>query len=82
LIKCPPGFLFLLLAMEAVMSPGERNLVRDIVLVVIVKLLAIAALWWYFVRDARISVDAPMAADHFGASASPAKLPAGNPNDQ
>ncbi|WP_153117441.1 cytochrome oxidase putative small subunit CydP [Rhodocyclus tenuis] len=64
------------------MQQRDRNLVKDIVFVVIVKLLAIAALWWYFVRDARISVDAPMAADHLGASASPAKLPAGNPNDQ
>ncbi|MFN4065395.1 MAG: cytochrome oxidase putative small subunit CydP, partial [Parazoarcus communis] len=35
----------------------DRRLVRDLVWVVILKLIVITALWWGFVREFRVPVD-------------------------
>lgn len=45
------------------MRQPDRQLVREIAVVVLVKLVALAALWWCCVRDARTPVDTGRAAD-------------------
>lgn len=39
------------------MTPTDRRLVREITVVIIVKLILITALWWAFIRDAKVAVD-------------------------
>ena len=39
------------------MHPTDRRLVREITLVIVLKLILIIALWWAFVRDAKVPVD-------------------------
>ena len=39
------------------MHPTDRRLVREITLVIILKLILITALWWAFIRDAKVAVD-------------------------
>ena len=39
------------------MNLTDRRLVREIFIVIVVKLALITALWWVFVRDAKVSVD-------------------------
>ncbi|MGD9871404.1 MAG: cytochrome oxidase putative small subunit CydP [Thauera sp.] len=39
------------------MTPTDRRLVREITVVIIVKLMLITALWWAFIRDAKVAVD-------------------------
>ncbi len=39
------------------MHPTDRRLVREITLVIVLKLILITALWWAFVRDAKVPVD-------------------------
>lgn len=51
------------------MSPDERRLVRHLAWVVVIKLVALTALWWVFVRDQRVSHDAAAAAQHLTAPA-------------
>jgi len=48
------------------MNPHDRNLRKEIAVILIVKLLAIAVLWWTFIRDARVDVDVAEAARHIG----------------
>lgn len=50
------------------MNQRDRRLRREIVAILIVKLIAITALWWSFIRDARVTVDVPAAARHFGSA--------------
>lgn len=38
------------------MTRDEKRLVRHLVIAVALKLALLAALWWLFVRDARVSV--------------------------
>ncbi|QID19828.1 hypothetical protein G3580_12120 [Nitrogeniibacter mangrovi] len=45
---------------------NDRTLVRKLALVVAIKLAAIFALWWVFVRDDRIVPAADMVAEHIG----------------
>ena len=40
------------------MHPTDRRLVREITLVIVLKLILITALWWAFVRDAKVPVEA------------------------
>jgi len=40
------------------MNLADRKLLREIVIVVILKLVVLTGLWWAFVRDARVTVDA------------------------
>ncbi|WP_439891907.1 cytochrome oxidase putative small subunit CydP [Ralstonia sp. 25C] len=44
-------------------SPNDRRLVRHLLIVVTLKVAVLAALWWVFVRDVRVPVDAERAAD-------------------
>lgn len=39
------------------MNHTDRRLLRHLVIAVLVKLAILTALWWLFVRDARVSVD-------------------------
>ena len=39
------------------MHPTDRRLVREITVVIVVKLILITALWWAFIRDAKVAVD-------------------------
>ena len=39
------------------MHPTDRRLVREITLVIVLKLMLITALWWAFIRDAKVAVD-------------------------
>jgi len=52
------------------MTRDERRLTRHIAWAVALKLALLAALWWFFVRDDRVSVDASLAAAHLSAPAS------------
>ena len=40
------------------MNPRDRNLARKIALVMLLKLALLLALWWSFVREQRVTVDA------------------------
>ena len=53
----------------------DRRLVRHLKLAVVLKVAVLLALWWAFVRDARVPVDAEAARLHL----SPAPLPAAPP---
>lgn len=44
------------------MTRQDRRLVRHLAVAVALKLAVLAALWWVFVRDERVSVDAAAAA--------------------
>ena len=39
------------------MNFQDRTLVRKLAVVLVIKLAVLMALWWYFVRDQRVSVD-------------------------
>ncbi|HEY0843888.1 MAG TPA: hypothetical protein VGE12_00870 [Noviherbaspirillum sp.] len=52
------------------MSPTDRRLLRHLVTAVLVKLLVLTALWWTFVRDARVSVDTERVAAQVSSAAS------------
>ncbi len=43
------------------MTDNDKRLLRHLVLAVLIKLAAVMALWWMFVRDARVEVDAERA---------------------
>ena len=49
------------------MSSAERRLVRHLAIAIVLKLAVLAALWWAFVRDDRVGVDAEAAAAHVDA---------------
>ncbi len=40
------------------MNLADRKLMREIVVVVVLKLVVLTGLWWAFIRDARVTVDA------------------------
>jgi hypothetical protein len=44
------------------MTTDDRRLLRHLVIAVLVKLAALAALWFWFVRDATVRVDSDRAA--------------------
>lgn len=44
------------------MERRDRFLVRKLALVLVIKLAALAGLWWGFVRDQRVAVDTDLAA--------------------
>lgn len=46
------------------MSTNDTRLTRHIALAVGLKLALLTALWWFFVRDEQVSVDANAAAAH------------------
>ncbi len=48
------------------MESQDRDLAREILALVVLKILALVALWWFFVRDVGPgSVDAAATAGHF-----------------
>tara|TARA_R110001599_G_scaffold179604_1_gene372286 strand:+ start:137 stop:313 length:177 start_codon:yes stop_codon:yes gene_type:complete len=48
------------------MTHDERRLLRHLVIAVIVKLVVLTALWWVFVRDHHVQVDAEQSAQQLG----------------
>ncbi len=51
------------------MTRDENRLVRHLAIAILVKLALLVALWWGFVRDHRVTVDADRAAAQIGATA-------------
>jgi len=51
------------------MTRDESRLVRHLAIAILVKLALLVALWWVFVRDHRVNVDADRAASQIGATA-------------
>lgn len=49
------------------MSNDDRRLTRHLALAVALKLALLATLWWCFVRDEQVNVDASAAAAHLSA---------------
>ena len=66
------------------MDLRDRRLRKELAIILIVKILAISALWWYFVRETRVAVDSTTAAHHLGTAPQPAIAPTrqGKSNDQ
>lgn len=52
------------------MNRHERQLRRHLLIAVLVKVAVLAVLWWVFVRDAGVSVDAGRIAEAFSGIAS------------
>ena len=52
------------------MTRQDRRLARHLAIAVALKLAVLAALWWAFVRDERVSVDAAATAAHLSAQPS------------
>ncbi|MFZ2269868.1 MAG: cytochrome oxidase putative small subunit CydP [Azonexus sp.] len=61
------------------MKPQKQRLRQEIILLIVLKLVAIIALWWYFVRDVRVTVDPDIAAEHIGSPQKEAYLARRNP---
>ncbi len=60
------------------MNRAERQLLRHVMAAVAIKLIALAALWHFFVRGAQVPVDAGRTAVHLGElglAAAPAPTP-------
>jgi len=60
------------------MNQRDRRLRKEILVIVAIKLILIAGLWWCFIRDARVTVDSAAAARHLGNH----ELTASNPPQQ
>lgn len=39
------------------MNSSDKRLLRHLAVAVLIKLVLLSALWWLFIRDARVSVD-------------------------
>jgi hypothetical protein len=50
----------------------DRRLARHLAIAVLLKLLALTALWWLFIREARVEVDADRAVSRLGSPISSA----------
>jgi len=57
------------------MKATQDRLVRHLVIAVALKLVVLTGLWWAFVRDERLGVDADLAAAHLGAVVDATPLP-------
>lgn len=57
------------------MKSDDRRLVRHLAIAVVLKLLVLGALWWAFVRDARVNADAEQTAEHIGVDMTPQGAP-------
>jgi hypothetical protein len=69
--------------MEKAMTLADRKLLREIVVVVVLKLAVLALLWNAFVRDARVPVDAARVASQLSAApSSPASATTGDRHGQ
>lgn len=52
------------------MTRNEKRLLRHLVIAVLIKLVVLTALWWVFVRDADVSVDAERVAEKISGAVS------------
>ena len=52
------------------MRIADRDFIREIVVILFIKLLLLGALWWCFVRDARVPLDAGKVAAQLAADGS------------
>lgn len=59
----------------------KRPTSQEIILLVVIKLIAIAALWWIFFRDAQVTVTPTSAAEHFGTPLRSPTLPGEKTHD-
>lgn len=57
------------------MKPTADPLLRHLAFAVALKLAVLSALWWAFVRDERVAVDAHRAAAHLGGPVAAQPLP-------
>ncbi len=48
------------------MKATQDRLIRHLFIAVALKLVVLTGLWWFFVRDDRVGVDADRAAAHMG----------------
>lgn len=64
------------------MNRTDRKLLRDLVVVVVLKLIVLFALWFAFVRDQRVSVDAGRVAAVVTSPASNLRSSQGEAHDQ
>jgi hypothetical protein len=51
---------------DRAVKPPRYSLARHLAIAAAVKLVALALLWWVFVREDRVGVDAEAAATHVG----------------
>ena len=63
----------------------DRTLSRELILIVLIKLVVLTALWWFFIRDARVVVVVPagggaLSAARCTATLNPRPQPHGGPN--
>lgn len=54
---------------KRVMKMNDRRLLRNLALAILIKLLLLSALWWMFVRDQRVQVDAAAMTASFAGAA-------------
>ncbi|MGV8891623.1 MAG: cytochrome oxidase putative small subunit CydP [Burkholderiaceae bacterium] len=52
------------------MTRNEQRLLRHLIIAVLIKLVVLMALWWTFVRDARVSVDTERVAEKISGAVS------------
>ncbi len=64
------------------MKATRDPLARHLAIAVALKLAALAVLWWAFVRDERVGVDADRAAAHLGASVEASASPSARSGEQ
>lgn len=57
------------------MNHNDSRLLRHLLIAITLKLVALAAIWWWFVADHRVSVDAAGVADRLGAPSAPSQTP-------
>lgn len=48
------------------MTSADRRLLRHLITAVMIKLVVLTALWWLFIRDARVPVDTDRVGQHLG----------------
>lgn len=48
------------------MTSADRRLLRHLITAVMIKLVVLTALWWLFIRDARVPVDTDRIGQHLG----------------
>lgn len=48
------------------MTISDKRLLRHLLTAVLIKLVLLSVLWWLFIRDAHVSVDANVVGNRFG----------------
>lgn len=56
------------------MNPSDQRLLRHLTLAVVIKLVLITALWWAFIRDAKVAVNPGVMAAQVSTPASTRQL--------